>query len=71
MSKISEQQNLILDDLYIGSVYVIRRRGERGKYVKACPAFSIDERGKDAIIDPDTPVRLIGRAKVCVIDFSA
>lgn len=56
--------------LFIGSVFVVRKRGERGKYVKAGPAYSVDSKGKDAIFDPDTPVRLIGRAKVCVIDYS-
>lgn len=58
------------NDLFIGSVFVVRRRGDRGKYVKACPAYAVDEQGKDAIFDPDTPVRLIGRAKVCVLDYS-
>ena len=58
------------NDLFIGSVFVVRKRGERGKYVKAAPSHAVNEQGKDAIFDPDTPVRLIGRAKVCVIDYS-
>lgn len=58
------------DELFVGSVFVLRKRGERGKYVKMCPAYAVDEAGKDAIFTPDTPIRLIGRAKLCVIDYS-
>lgn len=58
-------------ELFIGSVFVVKRPGERGKFVKLNPGCSIDEAGKDAIFDQDTPVKLIGRAKLCVIDYSA
>lgn len=58
-------------ELFIGSVFVVRSKGEHGKFVKLNPGCSVDEQGKDAIFDQDTPVRLIGRAKLCVIDYSA
>lgn len=56
--------------LFVGSVFIVRKPNERGKFVKMCPAYALDEHGHDAIFDPDTPIKLIGRAKCSVIDYS-
>ena len=58
------------NDLFIGSVFTVKLRGERGLYTKACPAFSLNQQGKEAIFHPNTPVRLVGRVKLCVLDYS-
>jgi len=58
------------DQLYIGSVFVVREPDTRGKFVKLNAGCSVDELGHDAIFTPHTPVRLIGRAKISVIDYS-
>jgi hypothetical protein len=54
----------------VGSVFTVKVKGDRQKYVKMCPAFSVDSKGKDAIFLPRTPVRLIGRVKIGVVDYS-
>ncbi len=58
------------DDLFIGSVFTVKLRGEKGKFTKACPCFALDVNGKEAIFHPNTPVRLVGRVKLCVLDYS-
>ena len=58
------------DELFIGSVFTVKVRGDRQKYVKAAPSHALDPAGHDAIFMPRTPVRLIGRVKCGVVDFS-
>ena len=58
------------DDLFIGSIFTVKLRGERGKYTKVCPAYAVDVQGKEAIFHPNTPIRLVGRVKCCVLDYS-
>ena len=58
------------NDLFIGSVFTVKLRGERGKFTKVCPAYAVDVHGHDAIFHPNTPVRLVGRVKCCVLDYS-
>jgi hypothetical protein len=58
------------NDLFIGSVFTVKLRGERGKFTKACPGFALDGQGKEAIFHPNTPIRLVGRVKLCVLDYS-
>ena len=58
------------NDLFIGSVFTVKLKGERGRFVKSCPAYAVDKDGKHCVFHPNTPVRLVGRVKCCVIDYS-
>ena len=59
------------NDLFIGSVFTVRLRGEHGRFTKCCPAYSVDNKGREVIFHPNTPVRLTGRVKCCVLDYSS
>ncbi len=58
------------DDLFVGSIFTVKVKGDRQRYVKMCPAYALTNKGKDAIFSPRTPVRLLGRVKCSVIDYS-
>ena len=59
------------NDLFIGSVFTVKLRGEHGRFTKVCPAYCVDVNGKDAIFHPNTPIRLTGRVRCSVLDFSS
>jgi len=52
-------------------VFVVTDGHTPGKFVKFNPGCALDECGHDVIFQPLTPIKLIGRAKISVIDFSS